>query len=142
VILRRATVYGPGSREVVGEIAKAISRRQMLMVDGGRALAGLIYVENLVDAVMLALGDDRAAGEAFNVSDGLDVTWKLFLGDIAACLGCSPPRWSIPHRPAVAVAMTLEHGYRTLHRLTGHVGRSGVTSVWGSERFRPPWRSS
>jgi nucleoside-diphosphate-sugar epimerase len=118
VILRPATVYGPGSKEVVGEMARAISRRQMLMVDGGRAIAGLVYVENVVDAVMLALGD-RAAGEVFNVTDGLDVTWKRFLADIAAGLGYAQPRWSIPHSVAWGIATTLEHGYRALHTLTG-----------------------
>jgi nucleoside-diphosphate-sugar epimerase len=118
VILRPATVYGPGSKEVVGEMAKAIRRRQMLMIDGGRAVAGLVHVENVVDAVMLALGD-KAAGETFNVTDGLDVTWKRFLADIAAGLGCAPPRWSIPYKVAGPLAATLEHGYRAVHSLTG-----------------------
>jgi nucleoside-diphosphate-sugar epimerase len=123
VILRPATVYGPGSKEVVGEMAKAIRRRQMLMIDGGRAIAGLVYIENVVDAVMLALGDkasaEKAASEVFNVTDGLDVTWKRFLADIAAGLGCAAPRWSLPHKVAGAVATTLEHGYRAVHSLTG-----------------------
>jgi nucleoside-diphosphate-sugar epimerase len=88
------------------------------MIDGGRAVAGLVYVENVVDAVMLALGD-KAAGEAFNVTDGLDVTWKRFLTDIAAGLGCAPPRWSLPYKVAGALATTLEHGYRAVHSLTG-----------------------
>jgi nucleoside-diphosphate-sugar epimerase len=118
VILRPATVYGPGSKEVVGEMAKAIRRRQMLMIDGGRAIAGLVYIENVVDAVMLALGD-TAAGEVFNVTDGLDVTWKRFLADIAAGLGCAPPRWSIPYNVAGGIGGALEHGYRAVHRLTG-----------------------
>jgi oxidoreductase len=118
VILRPATVYGPGSKEVVGEVAKAIRRRQMLMIDGGSAIAGLVYIENVVDAVMLALGD-KGAGETFNVTDGLDITWKQFLGDLAAGLDCAPPRWSIPGKVAGGIAITLEQGYRALHRLTG-----------------------
>ncbi|HEY1586271.1 MAG TPA: NAD-dependent epimerase/dehydratase family protein [Polyangia bacterium] len=56
VILRPATVYGPGSVEVVGEIASAIRRRNMLLIDHGRAIAGLCYVDNVVDAALLALG--------------------------------------------------------------------------------------
>jgi nucleoside-diphosphate-sugar epimerase len=119
VIVRPATVYGPGSKEVVGEMAKAISRRQMLMVDGGRTIAGLVYVENLVDAVLLALHDKAAAGETFNVTDGLDVTWKRFLGDLAVGLGYVPPCWSMPYSLAYGIASMLEHGYRALHRLTG-----------------------
>src|SRR5579863_6758530 len=47
VILRPATVYGPGSREVVLEIARAIRSRKMVLIDRGRAVAGLVFVDNL-----------------------------------------------------------------------------------------------
>ncbi len=119
VILRPATVYGPHSEDVVGEMARAIRGRHMILVDGGRAIAGLTYVENVVDAVFSALYHDQAPGQAFNVSDGLDVTWRRFLGDIADGLGCPPPRWSFPYRAAYPLAFSLEHGYRLVRRTTG-----------------------
>jgi oxidoreductase len=119
VILRPATVYGPGSEDVVGDIARAIRSRQMLMVHGGRAVAGLLYVENLIDAAVLALHSDAALGEAFNLTDGLDITWRRFLGDLAEGLGCPEPRWSAPYPVAFGLAFGLEHGYRALRRTTG-----------------------
>jgi nucleoside-diphosphate-sugar epimerase len=119
VLLRPATVYGPGSKEVVGEIGKAIQRRQMLLVDGGRPIAGLCFVENLIDAVMLALEHPAAPGETFNVTDGLPVTWRQFTDDLAVGLGCPGPRFSLPYRPALALGAGLEQGYRVLRRGTG-----------------------
>jgi acetylornithine/succinyldiaminopimelate/putrescine aminotransferase/nucleoside-diphosphate-sugar epimerase len=119
VILRPATVYGPGSREVVGEIARAIRSRQMLLVGGGRAVAGLCYVDNLVDAAMLALHHEAAPGHAFNVSDGLDVTWRQFTDGLAEGLDCAKVRWSVPYWAASGVGFSLEHGYRLLRRTTG-----------------------
>jgi nucleoside-diphosphate-sugar epimerase len=119
VILRPATVYGPGSEDVVGDMARAIRARQMLLVDGGRAIAGLLYVENLVDAAVLALREEAAVGEAFNLTDGLDVTWRRFLGDLAEGLGCPEPRWRVPYGAAWAIALALEQGYRWLRRTTG-----------------------
>jgi nucleoside-diphosphate-sugar epimerase len=119
VILRPATVYGPRSKEVVGEIARAIRNRSMLLIDGGRAVAGLCYVENLVDAALLALSHKNASGEAFNVSDGLGVTWKQFTDDIARGLGCAPPRVSMPYWIAHALGFSLEHGYRLLRTVAG-----------------------
>lgn len=119
VILRPATVYGPGSEDVVGEMARAICAGHMLLVDGGRAVAGLSYVENVVDAALLALRKDAAVGEAFNLTDGLDITWSRFLGDIAKGLGCPPPRWSLPYGIAYGLALSLEHGYRLLRRTVG-----------------------
>jgi nucleoside-diphosphate-sugar epimerase len=119
VILRPATVYGPGSVEVVGEIARAIRSRNMLLIDRGRAIAGLCYVNNLIDAAQLALSSNAAAGQAFNVSDGLDVTWRQFADDLAAGLSSPPVRWSMPYPLALALGFSLEHGYRLARRATG-----------------------
>ncbi len=118
VILRPATVYGPGSKDVVGEIARALQNGSMLLIDRGRAIAGLCYVENLIDAILLALELDAARGEAFNVTDGLDVTWKQFTDDLAAGLGCRPARWSMPYRLAHAIGAGLERVYRVLRKAT------------------------
>ncbi len=124
VILRPATVYGPGSADVIGEIARAIRAGNMLLVDKGRAIAGLCYIDNLVDVVLLALHEPAAAGQAFNVSDGLGVTWRQFADDLAAGLGCRPVRWSLPLWLASAIGFSLEHGYRVLRQSTGLTTRA------------------
>jgi nucleoside-diphosphate-sugar epimerase len=118
VILRPSTVYGAGSTEVVGEIARAIRNRSMVLIGRGRAIAGLCYVENLIDAAILALHHDAAPGHAFNVSDGLAVTWKEFTAGLAVGLGCRPPRWSMPYWIANGVGFSLEQGYRALRKTT------------------------
>jgi nucleoside-diphosphate-sugar epimerase len=119
VILRPATVYGPGSTEVVGEIARAIRARHMLLIGRGRAVAGLCYVENLVDAALLALGHDSASGEVFNVTDGLQVSWRRFTDDLAAGLDSPRVRFSLPLALAGGLGFALEHGYRLLRAGTG-----------------------
>ena len=119
VILRPATVYGPRSVAVIGEMARAIRGGYMLSVRGGRPVAGLCYVENLVDAIVLALEGPNATGQAFNVTDGLDVTWRQFTGDLADGLGCRRPWLSLPYPVANGVAFALEHSYRVLRRATG-----------------------
>ncbi len=119
VVLRPATVYGPRSVDVVGEIAKGIYTGKMLLVDRGRAVAGLVYIDNLIDAAVLALRHDGASGHAFNVSDGLDVTWREFTDGLARGLGRPQVRWSIPYHVANGIGFALEHGYRAVRRTTG-----------------------
>jgi len=119
VILRPATVYGPGSTEVIGEIARAIQAGHMLLLDGGRAIAGLCYVENLLDAAVLALRHEAAPGQAFNVTDGLAVTWRELADGLAEGLGCAKVRWSVPYWLANGIGFSLEHGYRLARRATG-----------------------
>jgi acetylornithine/succinyldiaminopimelate/putrescine aminotransferase/nucleoside-diphosphate-sugar epimerase len=118
VVLRPATVYGPRSTDVVGEIARGIRNGNMVLVDRGRAIAGLCYVENLVDAAVLAVRHDDAPGQAFNITDGLGVTWKEFTDGLARGLGCDEVRWSMPYWLAHGIGFSLEHGYRALRRTT------------------------
>jgi nucleoside-diphosphate-sugar epimerase len=119
VILRPATIYGPGSVNVVGEIAKAVRARNMLLIDHGRAVAGLCYIDNLVQAATLALSDQAAAGQTFNVTDGLDITWGQFVEDLAQGLGSPPPRLSLPYPVAHRLGLALEQSYRLLRTAAG-----------------------
>lgn len=140
VILRPATVYGPRSRELVGEIARALRNGSMLLIDGGRAVAGLVYVENLVDAALLAAGRDAAVGQAFNVTDGLEVTWRQFTNDLAQGLDRPVARWSVPFRVANSLAFALEHGYRLLRRTAAVktrplLSRQAVHVLGNDQRF-------
>lgn len=119
VIVRPATVYGPGSVDVVGQIADAVLAGHMLLIAHGRANAGLAYVANVVDLVVAALDHPDAPGETFNATDGLDVTWRTFVTDLATGLGGAPARWSLPYRPAAALGRGLEQTYRLVRRATG-----------------------
>jgi nucleoside-diphosphate-sugar epimerase len=128
VIIRPASVYGPRSSNVIGEIAQALRDRQMLLIDGGRAVAGLCYVENLVDLVVLALYEDRAVGQVFNATDELEVTWRQLTNDLARGIGAPPARWSIPYPLAYGVGLALEQGYRLARRASG-VGTRPLLSL-------------
>jgi acetylornithine/succinyldiaminopimelate/putrescine aminotransferase/nucleoside-diphosphate-sugar epimerase len=118
VILRPSTVYGPRSREVVLEIARAIRGGNMVLIDRGRAIAGLCFIENLIDAALIAMHHEHAPGEVFNVTDGVDATWRQLADGLADGLGCAKVRWSMPYKLAEGVGFALEHGYRALRRTT------------------------
>jgi ornithine--oxo-acid transaminase len=119
VIMRPATVYGPRSVDVIGAIARAIRDGNMVLVGGGRAIAGLCYVDNLMDAAVLALHHEAARGQAFNATDGLDITWKEFTDGLAEGLGYSQVRWSLPYWLASGTAFSVEHAYRLWLKSTG-----------------------
>jgi nucleoside-diphosphate-sugar epimerase len=119
VIVRPATVFGPGSEDVVGQIADAVLGGHMLLIGHGRANAGLAYVANVADLVVAALDHPDAPGETFNATDGLDVTWRRFVADLAVGLGGTPARWSLPYGAAAAIGLGLEQAYRLARRTTG-----------------------
>jgi nucleoside-diphosphate-sugar epimerase len=140
VIIRPATVYGPRSKTLIGEIVQALRNRTMLLIDRGQAVAGLCYVENLLDLVVLALHEDAAVGEAFNASDSLEVTWKQLTDDLARGIGAPPARFSIPYPVAYGLGLGLEQGYRLARRATGLrtrplLSRQAVQILGRDQRF-------
>lgn len=93
VIVRPANVYGLGGASAWGDkLIEAIRASGGGVIgEAGHNNAGLTYVENLADALWLAATHPDAAGETFNVCDGLDVTWRRFFDDMAALAGKPPP---------------------------------------------------
>ncbi|MDT8407042.1 MAG: NAD-dependent epimerase/dehydratase family protein [Methylococcales bacterium] len=118
-ILRPATIYGPGSKSLVGEIGKAVQSGFMLLVSGGQSNAGLVYIDNLIDAIELTLHNPKAARETFNIADASQVSWAEFVGQIGKGLGARYRVLNLPYPLAWALGAFLELGYRHIRRLTG-----------------------
>ena len=78
IVIRPGDVYGPGSIPWVVRPIELIGRGLMILPDGGRGAKNHVYVDNLVDAILLALERD-ATGEAFNVTDGVSTSFKEYL---------------------------------------------------------------
>lgn len=87
VIIRPANVYGPGSSFWTVALLEMIKTGKLRMIDDGNGMSNHVYIDNLVDAILLAARNDIASGEAFIVSDGVNTSWKDFLGHYTRMLG-------------------------------------------------------
>ncbi|MFQ5844633.1 MAG: NAD-dependent epimerase/dehydratase family protein, partial [Planctomycetota bacterium] len=108
VVLRPGNVYGPRDRVTSVHLLAALRSGWMGLLDGGRHLTCPTYIENLVDAMLLAATSPRAAGRVYLVTDGLEVTWREWMAELAAALGVRGPRFSLPAGPARCLAAVLE----------------------------------
>lgn len=88
VVLRPTIVYGPFGYWST-ETAVAVRQGRMVLIDGGAGICNMLYVDNLVQAMLLAAVRDNAAGEVFHISDDHPVTWKEFIEAHACALGDS-----------------------------------------------------
>ncbi|MFH1038298.1 MAG: NAD-dependent epimerase/dehydratase family protein, partial [PVC group bacterium] len=111
VILRPSNVFGPSDLTTTYPLLTALRKGMPAFPAGGRYLTSPCYVDNLVAATVLALGAGCPSGEAFNISDGGDLTWKEFLGLFAAELGVKPPRVALPTGLLFPAAALLEKLY-------------------------------
>jgi nucleoside-diphosphate-sugar epimerase len=106
--------FGPRDRTSFVHLARAIERRRMGLVAGGRALITTAYVENLVEGLRLCLTHPRAARETFVIGDEGELSWRELLALFARELGAPAPRRSLPLALAYAVAWAWEAIYRLL----------------------------
>jgi dihydroflavonol-4-reductase len=85
-VIRPTNVIGPGS-VWVRDAVDTLKRPFFPLIDGGKWSASLLYVENLVDALLLAGTKDEAKGQTYHVMDDYGVTWARYFSDIAALMG-------------------------------------------------------
>lgn len=96
VVLRPPLVYGPGVKGNFLSLMHAIDKRRPLPLGAIQNQRSLIYLGNLVDAIRLCLTHPKAAGKAFLVSDGDDVSTPELIRRIAALLGRRPFLLPVP----------------------------------------------
>lgn len=69
VILRPAAIYGPGDPERFYLIFKRVAKGTFPMFGNGRTFYHPLYVDNLVDAFVLAMEEGKGEGEAYLIAD-------------------------------------------------------------------------
>lgn len=111
-VFRPASVYGPRSMVWVVEFSQLMLKKEMVLLDGGHSNAGLVYVRNLTQVMMLAADNPNAIGQAYNIRDEESHTWKDFIEGMGQCFhdkdwGCS----KVPTVIAYPLGYTMEKFY-------------------------------
>jgi nucleoside-diphosphate-sugar epimerase len=90
IVIRPGDVYGPGSVPWIGRPLAMLKKRRLLLPGGGHGKINHVYVENLIDGILLAL-DQKSYGEAFNITDGVATSYRAYFGQLAQLAGLPPP---------------------------------------------------
>ena len=86
IILCPSNIGGPYSSLIVDGIARMLAG-EIVLVDEGRNPTNIVHVDNLVEAILVALQSDTGWGERYFVNEQEPVTWKRFFQDLAGMLG-------------------------------------------------------
>jgi len=106
-VVRPANVYGPRSGPWLHDVINVLKSGAPDLISGGKMNAGLAYVDNVADILILAGTLEKAIGRAYNACDGTDITWGQYFTDIANMIGVKNPK-SIPRPLAAFGAYVLE----------------------------------
>ncbi len=107
IVIRPGCTYGPRSEPWTLQPLRRIRRGAPVLIGRGDGICNAVYIDNLIDLVLLAMKNDAALGHAFIGAEGRGVTWHEFYGAYARMLGVTRLR-SMPRRVALAIAAAAE----------------------------------
>jgi nucleoside-diphosphate-sugar epimerase len=134
-VIRPGDVYGPGSRPWTVLPVQLIKSGRFALPAMGRGILSPVFVENVVDGVLLAAANAAAAGAVLTISDGVGVSCAEFFGHYCRMLGRRGPVL-LPTRVAVALARANATAARLAQRDTEvneisilYLSRTGTYSI-------------
>ncbi|MBC2696073.1 MAG: NAD(P)-dependent oxidoreductase [Desulfobacteraceae bacterium] len=96
VILRPAAIYGPGDPERFFMIFKRVAKGIFPMFGNGKTLYHPLYIDNLIDAFMLAMENGKGHGEAYLIADEEYIEIEQLVRKVGKALNVNV---KIPHFP-------------------------------------------
>jgi nucleoside-diphosphate-sugar epimerase len=91
-IVQPTIVYGPFSRPWTIDPADMLINGTVVLPDQGEGICNAVYVDDVVNAMILAAKHPAAVGQRFLVS-GEPVTWAQFYEALAKAAGARPPKY-------------------------------------------------
>jgi nucleoside-diphosphate-sugar epimerase len=98
VVLRPPLVYGPGVKANFLRLLKVVDRGIPLPFANVNNLRSLIYLENLLDALVACITHPKAAGQTFLVSDNMDLSTPELIRLMVEAMGRKARLFSFPPR--------------------------------------------
>lgn len=98
VILRPAMIWGEGDRRIL-KMFKGVAHRKLPLIGTGKTWTHWIYVEDLVDAYLLAAVTPAARGQTYIIAGKRPVLMKEVFATIARIAGVKPLPFRVPAWP-------------------------------------------
>jgi nucleoside-diphosphate-sugar epimerase len=111
-ILRPAAIYGPGDPERFLMIFRRVARGAFPMFGNGKTLYHPLYIDNLVDAFLAAMGDGVGDGEAYLIADDQYLEIEDLVKRVGRALAVDVKIPHYPVWPVVAVGHVVEKACR------------------------------
>lgn len=96
VIIRPPLIYGPGVKANYLKLVQVVEKGFPLPFGCIENKRSMLALDNLIDFIVLAVNDHRAANQTFLLSDGQDLSSKELVTKIASALGLAPRVLPVP----------------------------------------------
>lgn len=107
VVIRIAETYGPGDRRLL-KLFKAIHKGVFFMVGKGENRHHPVYIDDLIEGLLLAATVEEAIGELFVLPGKAALTTRDMVGVIARQMKKGTPSFRLPLFPLLVLAAATE----------------------------------
>jgi nucleoside-diphosphate-sugar epimerase/predicted dehydrogenase len=132
VVLRPATIYGPRGPVFTPLIGISLFDKIFAILGKSGMRLPLVYIDNLIDAIIVSLDNEKATGQVFNVIDDDKVTKWGYLTKLKAGLFPKSFRLPFPYWFIYSAVWFQEVVFRMMHRnpvLTRYRLSSATTDI-------------
>ncbi len=98
VVFRPGGIFGPGDLRFL-KLFKAIKSRTFVMFGSGQVLYQLIYIDDLIDGIVLCGTHPAAVGQTYILTGSAPLTLNQLVLKIAEVVHVPPPRFRFPVMP-------------------------------------------
>ena len=95
VILRPSRIYGSKMKDngVISQIINGCINNNSFPISKGNQLRDFLYIDDLIDAIFIALKNKKATGEIFNISSGKPIKIQKIVNTIVKIIKLGRPKF-------------------------------------------------
>jgi len=113
-VLRPPYIYGERDRQFFPRVVSAIESGAFTLIGGGANPFSIVYIGNVIEAMMLAAKSEKSAGNIYMITDDKPITRKELVRIIAEGMGLPAPTRTAP----VWLARMMCFIFETIARIT------------------------
>ncbi len=127
VIIRPATIFGPGDHLNFGRIADRARAGKGVIIGSGNNAVPFVYVTDVIQGLLLAMDHERAVGQVYNIGNDEPLSQKALFSSIALETGGTPARIHVSYYLLYAAAYAAERiATFSGNRISPFVTRHGI----------------
>ena len=107
VVFRPAAMYGPGDLRFL-KLFKSVNDGRFVMFGSGETYYHLVYIDDLVDGILLCGEHPAALGGTFIIAGDRWTSLNEWVAEIAQALNVPKPKLRLPYWPLEAAAVACE----------------------------------
>ncbi len=112
-IFRPGGIYGPGDMRFL-KLFKSIKNGTFIMFGSGKIMYQIVYIDDLIDGIILCGIKDEALGEIFILTGAHPTTLKQLVRSIADAMETQLPRLRLPVMPLYLLGWAMEILFKPL----------------------------